>query len=115
MAHTPTSSMTSSFQAPSSSTAITHIVVFKYRPDITWTDLEAHFKVFTALQTQCVHPSTGKPYMVSMRMGNNRSREALNKGMTHGFVLEFASQDDLDYYLTKDPVHIAFAKAAKPL
>lgn len=35
--------------------------------------------------------------------------------MTHGFVLEFANQDDLDYYLTAEPVHLAFSKAAKPL
>lgn len=37
------------------------------------------------------------------------------KGMTHGFVLEFKSQEDLDYYLTEDPVHLAFSKAARPL
>lgn len=35
--------------------------------------------------------------------------------MTHGFVLEFANQADLDYYLTAEPVHLAFSKAAKPL
>jgi hypothetical protein len=35
--------------------------------------------------------------------------------MTHGFVLEFANQADLDYYLTTEPVHKAFSKAAKPL
>lgn len=35
--------------------------------------------------------------------------------MTHGFVLEFASQQDLDYYLTEDPVHLAFSDAAQPL
>lgn len=53
--------------------------------------------------------------MLSMRMGKNRSWEPFNKGMTHAFVLEFASQDDLDYYLTKDPVHLAFSRAAHPL
>lgn len=48
--------------------------------------------------------------MLSMRMGQNRSWESFSKGMTHGFVLEFASQEDLDFYLTADPVHIAFSK-----
>lgn len=33
--------------------------------------------------------------------------------MTHGFVLEFASQADLDYYLLEDPVHAAFSQAAR--
>jgi hypothetical protein len=43
------------------------------------------------------------------------SWEPFSKGMTHGFVLEFASQEDLDYYLTEDPVHLAFSAAAKSL
>jgi hypothetical protein len=43
------------------------------------------------------------------------SWETHNKGMTHGFVLEFRNQDDLDYYLTEDPVHLAFSKDALPM
>lgn len=35
--------------------------------------------------------------------------------MTHAFILEFASQDDLDYYLTTEPVHKQFSRDAKPL
>ncbi|KAI7378206.1 hypothetical protein KC336_g19428, partial [Hortaea werneckii] len=70
---------------------ITHIVLFKYRPEITWSDFEAHFETFQALQTKCLHPKTGKPYMLSMRMGKNRSWEPFSNGMTHAFVLEFAS------------------------
>ncbi|KAK5712568.1 hypothetical protein LTR17_017949 [Elasticomyces elasticus] len=95
--------------------SITHIVLFKYRPNITWTDLEEHFTAFTALRSRCLHSSTGKPYMLSMRMGKNRSWEPFSKGFTHGFVLEFASQADLDHYLTADPVHLAFSREAGPL
>lgn len=47
--------------------------------------------------------------------GKNRSWETFNKGMTHGFVLQFENQADLDYYLTKDPVHLQFSKDAAPL
>ncbi|KAK4543188.1 hypothetical protein LTR36_005738 [Oleoguttula mirabilis] len=93
---------------------ITHIVLFKYRPDISWQDFEAHFDTFRALQSRCLHPDTGKPYMLSMRMGKNRSWEPFSKGMTHGFVLEFASQAHLDYYLTADPVHLEFSRQAGP-
>ncbi|THX94111.1 hypothetical protein D6D08_01780 [Aureobasidium pullulans] len=50
-----------------------------------------------------------------MNSGKNRSWEPFNKGFTHGFVLEFENQDDLNYYLTKEPVHIAFSKSAGPL
>ncbi|KAI7333550.1 hypothetical protein KC315_g4169 [Hortaea werneckii] len=94
---------------------ITHIVLFKYRPEITWSDFEAHFETFQSLQTKCLHPETGKPYMLSMRMGKNRSWEPFSKGMTHAFVLEFASQEDLNYYLLQDPVHREFSRNAGPL
>ncbi|KAF3039856.1 hypothetical protein E8E11_004703 [Didymella keratinophila] len=53
--------------------------------------------------------------MLSMRMGQNNSWEPFNKGITHGFVLEFASQDHLDYFLLQDPVHLGFSRNAKPL
>jgi hypothetical protein len=52
--------------------------------------------------------------MLSMKAGKNMSWEPFSKGMTHGFVLEFRNQEELDYYLTEDPVHAAFSKAAKP-
>jgi hypothetical protein len=119
---TPASSAASStiLQLPQSrattmAETITHIVLFKYRPDITWTDFESHFASFTALKTKSLHPETGEPLIKSMRMGKNRSWEPFSKGMTHGFVLEFACQEDLDYYLTGEPVHLQFSKEAGPL
>ena len=53
--------------------------------------------------------------MISMRMGKNTSWEPFGKGMTHAFILEFASTEDRDYYLLKDPVHHAFSAKAGPL
>lgn len=35
--------------------------------------------------------------------------------MTHAFVLEFDSQEDLDYYIREEPVHVQFSKDAGPL
>ncbi|KAH6662594.1 Mss4-like protein [Halenospora varia] len=99
---------------PSAAPLITHIVLFKYRSDITWTELQAHFDVFLQLPKKCVNKE-GINYMVSMKAGKDQSWEPHSKGMTHGFVLEFASQADLDYYLTEDPIHLAFSKAAKLL
>lgn len=94
---------------------ITHIVLFKYRSNIPWSAFEAHFDSFMALKTKSLHPKTGKPLIQSLKAGKNRSWEPFSKGMTHGFVLEFASQDDLDYYLTTEPVHREFSKNAGPL
>lgn len=101
--------------AASTSPPITHIVLFKYRSDISWMDLQAHFTSFQALQSRCLHPDTGRPYMLSMKMGKNNSWEPYSKGMTHGFILEFASQEDLDYYLLRDQVHADFSRKAHPL
>ncbi|KAF1927432.1 uncharacterized protein M421DRAFT_101831 [Didymella exigua CBS 183.55] len=63
----------------------------------------------------CIRPSTGKPYMFSMRMGQNNSWEPYSKDMTYGFVLEFASQEHLDYYLPHDPMHLELSRNAAPL
>jgi hypothetical protein len=35
--------------------------------------------------------------------------------MTHGFVLEFENQEELDYYLTAEPMHLEVSKNAGPL
>jgi len=34
--------------------------------------------------------------------------------LTHGFVLEFASKEDRDYYVKQDPSHLAFVKKNSP-
>lgn len=107
------STCVSSLQA--TQTPITHIVLFQYSPSLAWPELQAHFDAFLALPGKCLHKDTGRPYMLSMKTGKNMSWENYSKGMTHGFVLEFRCQADLDYYLTEDPVHLAFSRAAKPL
>lgn len=105
----------SSFSTVMASETVTHIVLFNYRDDISWTDFERHFASFMALKHTSLHPETRKPLIKSLKAGKNRSWEPFSKGMTHGFVLEFASQEDLDYYLTAEPVHLQFSKDAKPL
>lgn len=32
-------------------------------------------------------------------------------GLTHIFVEEFENKEDREYYLTKDPVHLAFVES----
>lgn len=48
---------------------ITHIVLFKYRSDITWSDFEKHFESFMALKTTSLNPKTGKPLIKSLKAG----------------------------------------------
>lgn len=35
-------------------------------------------------------------------------------GVTHAFVVEFASVEDREYYVKQDPAHIAFVKKVIP-
>lgn len=92
---------------------VTHLVLFRYNPNISWSTLESHFRDFQALKSKCL--KDGKPYMLSMRMGKNTSWENFGRGMTHAFILEFKDEADRDYYLLHDLVHRAFSAAAGPL
>ncbi|EFW99412.1 stress responsive a b barrel domain containing protein [Grosmannia clavigera kw1407] len=49
------------------------------------------------------------PYILSLKGGKDNSPIGLQGGITHGFVVEFASVEDRDYYAKTDPVHMAFA------
>jgi hypothetical protein len=98
-----------------SSNSIWHVPQFRYRADVSWVELQNHFDHLRSLQHKCLHPATGKPYMRSMRFGKNNSWEGLGKGATHVAILEFASQEDLDYYLLQDEVHAEFSRKAAPL
>ncbi|KAJ9494109.1 hypothetical protein H2202_010416 [Exophiala xenobiotica] len=40
--------------------------------------------------------------------------ETKEGGFTHGFVVEFASKEDRDYYIARDPTHLAFVKKNSP-
>lgn len=110
-----TSKMSSSPPNSSSSTSIWHVPQFQYRASVSWLDLQNHFDHLRSLQHKCLHPATGKPYMRSMRFGKNNSWEGKGKGITHVAILEFASQEDLDYYLLQDTVHAEFSRQAAPL
>jgi hypothetical protein len=61
-----------------------------------------------ALQSTCLSPTTHKPYIQSFTGGRDISIENLQKGFSHVFVLEFATQADRDWYVNEDPVHRRF-------
>lgn len=65
---------------------------------------------FLALKTNCLHPLTGLAYILSLKGGRDNSPEGLQGGITHGFVVEFASVEDRDYYVNVDGAHKAFVK-----
>ncbi|EAW24594.1 Dabb family protein [Aspergillus fischeri NRRL 181] len=68
-----------------------------------------------SLKEECLHPKTGKPYIVSSTGGKECSVEGMQNGITHVFVVEFASVEDRDYYAKEDPKHLAFGTSLGPI
>jgi len=89
---------------------ITHVVLFQLKDEAE--AMEPFTTALMALKDQCLHPKTGKPYIVSMSGGSNSSPEGLSNGMNVAFVAEFASAEDRDYYTDIDPAHKAFKSYA---
>ncbi|KAH8693803.1 hypothetical protein BGW36DRAFT_383767 [Talaromyces proteolyticus] len=95
--------------------AIVHIVLFQYKESTSLEDVENASAQVLALKDNCLHPITQKPYIKSFVGGKDHSPENAQHGMTHGFVAEFASLEDRDYYVSTDPVHLALGRQIGPL
>ena len=48
-------------------------------------------------------------------MGSCQLTYSPQPGYTHAFVIEFASEEDRDYYTAEDPAHLEFKKSLRPL
>ncbi|PWN19925.1 hypothetical protein BCV69DRAFT_271103 [Microstroma glucosiphilum] len=92
-----------------------HVVAFTYRSDVTDSDKAELVKSLRALETECVNEQ-GKPYIRDFKLGEaNISPEGAGKGFEHLFIVTFDSKKDVQYYLEKDPVHVAFGERAKAM
>ena len=84
-----------------------HVVLFKFKESATPTDITLFEDEFRTLAK--VKLSVVKDY----EWGTNVSKENLDHGYTHCFVLSFANEQDRDTYLThKD--HVEFVGILKP-
>ncbi|KAK6540580.1 hypothetical protein TWF694_009370 [Orbilia ellipsospora] len=93
---------------------VTHILLVSFKKTATREAVLAVSKQMVALKDTCVDPQTGKPYILSAKGGKNNSPETNEKGMTHGFILEFKNEDDRNYFLQEDPSHKKFVEAIIP-
>lgn len=119
---------------------VTHIVLFQFKSDAAAEDIkkvsEAKSQARTALQQDwrinatpfsqqlnsemlalkdnCVHPTTKQPYIKSAKGGIDNSIEGRQDGITHAFVVEFANEEDRQYYVEKDPAHLGFIQNVIP-
>ncbi|AFR98473.2 hypothetical protein C343_06453 [Cryptococcus neoformans C23] len=63
-----------------------HVVGIK---TATHSGLGAVKTVLQSLKDHCIHPKTGKPYILDLRAGKQVSTEGLDKAMRAVFVMEF--------------------------
>jgi len=94
--------------------SIVHIVLFKLKSSLGDSEKKEFCDDMLGLRETCMHPTSNKPYIVSSSGGIDNSPEGAQGGFTHGFVVEFASREDRDYYVAKDPTHQAFVKKNSP-
>jgi Stress responsive A/B Barrel Domain len=98
---------------------IQHIVIFKYRPDVTEsvkTDIARRF-----IKLKDIARHDGRPYIVSITGGKATSKEGFDQKMDQGFIVTFKNETDRNYWVGKpyselmDPDHQALAKDVDPL
>ncbi|KAL4738899.1 hypothetical protein BDV11DRAFT_127295 [Aspergillus similis] len=92
---------------------ITHVVLLQFKPDVSSEDKAKVASRIRALRETCLHPETGKPYIVSMKAGRDNSIEGLQNGISHVFVSVFANEQDRDYFVQKDPIHLGLVESVK--
>ncbi|KAB8216994.1 hypothetical protein BDV33DRAFT_206775 [Aspergillus novoparasiticus] len=90
---------------------ITHIVLFQFKAGTSPEIIKDICSRMLGLKDNCLHPSSQKPYIRTSSGGIDDSPEGIQHGITHAFVVEFASAADRDYYVKEDPVHQEFVKS----
>ncbi|KEZ45957.1 hypothetical protein SAPIO_CDS1346 [Scedosporium apiospermum] len=89
---------------------VTHIVLFQFKSSVDNATIKKVYNRMLSLKHECLHPVRSKPYIRSVKGGIDNSPEGLQNGITHAFVVEFASVWDRDYYIRDDPAHKAFVE-----
>lgn len=84
-----------------------HVVFFKFSETATPEQIKEVEQGFAALPSKISE-------VKALHWGTDVSPEKLNKGFTHCFLCEFASDADRDAYLVH-PAHKDFVKIAKPI
>ncbi|KAF2088921.1 dabb-domain-containing protein [Saccharata proteae CBS 121410] len=93
--------------------AITHIVMFGFKADVAPDTVKDVCTHLLSLKDNCLHPTSQKPYIKSAIGGRDNSPEGIQRGITHAFVVEFDNEADREYYIQKDPAHLAFIERVK--
>lgn len=90
-------------QTPDNGKLLRHVVMFKFSDKATPAGIQKIEAAFAALPQKIKQ-------IKGFEWGTNSSPEKLNQGLTHCFILSFASDKDRDAYLVH-PAHTDFGKS----
>ena len=104
--------------------ALRHIVIFKFRPEVTAAQIQDINTRFLALKSECLRD--GKKYIRSIDSGLANSPEGADQGKQIGFIVTLNSEGDRNYYVGQpqinptdtdyfDPAHVKFKNIVGPL
>ncbi|PWZ03452.1 hypothetical protein BCV70DRAFT_184434 [Testicularia cyperi] len=94
---------------------VIHVVAFKFKESVGQEMRQEIYDEFNQFKSNCKQ-ADGSQYIVDFKSGDvNTSKEGGGKGFHQTFVVTFASQDHVTYYVNQDPVHVAFVKKVFPL
>ena len=79
-------------EIPTRQRVLRHVVIFKFKPEITPAQLDEINLAFQNLKLAI-------PQIQDFERGINNSPEGLNKGFTHSYLITFATEADRDVYL----------------
>jgi len=97
--------------SPAPAHPVTHIVLFGLNDPA---DAPAVAARFTALEQECVRG--GERYILSIEGGIQSSTEEPGEAWTLGFVMQFATESDRDFYVGgEDAAHESFKQYVGPL
>lgn len=87
-------------EAKSRTRELRHIVLFKFKPEVTPAQLDEINRAFQDLKRHI-------PQVKDFERGLNNSPEGLNNDFTHGYLVTFATEEDRAAYLPH-PEHLKF-------
>ena len=63
--------------APAATMTLVHTVLFQFKADANPEEVKAAVARFIDLKEQCIHPTSSKPYILSLKGGQDNSPEGL--------------------------------------
>ncbi|GAW19524.1 hypothetical protein EKO27_g8059 [Xylaria grammica] len=87
---------------------INHLVLFQFKDGASTETIDETYADMLSLKDNCIRDGTQKPYIQSLTGGKDNSPEGLQNGIQYAFVVQFANEDDRNYYALEDKAHKAF-------